>query len=394
MAGVAQIIKYEGDNSTFVWKHPIEDFNYGTQLIVHESQEAIFFMNGQALDLFGPGRYTLETQNIPLVRKVINIATGGESPFHCEVYFINRTEQMGIQWGMNSKINYSDHHYNNYPFPIGASGSMNLRIVDSRKLLVKVVGTDQSLSQLTLKGFLNAPLQTKIKTFLSTVLTEQACDVYELQKFHEKLSEEMQKRLVDEFADYGVEVSKFWIETLVMPDEDPVYCQIKRLKGDVVTKPWEASIQGNVELIRAETNKGVRIKEAEALKASRDIQGIDFKTEEGVRIAMALAQNEGIGNFSNTGIGLGMMAGVAGPISSVANQYVGAFLNAETMPAASQGQPEMPPMVELKDEDNFTTSPQETVSEFEVRLAKLEKLKGKIPDEQYNAKMQEILDSI
>ena len=91
MAGVAQIIKYEGDNSTFVWKHPIEDFNYGTQLIVHESQEAIFFMNGQALDLFGPGRYTLETQNIPLVRKVINIATGGESPFHCEVYFINRT---------------------------------------------------------------------------------------------------------------------------------------------------------------------------------------------------------------------------------------------------------------------------------------------------------------
>lgn len=393
MAGIAQIIKYEGDNSTFVWKHPTEDFNYGTQLIVHESQEAIFFMNGQALDLFGPGRYTLETQNIPLIRKVVNAATGGESPFHCEVYFINKTEQMGIPWGMNSKINYPDPHYNNYPFPIGASGSMNLRIIDSRKLLVKVVGTDQSLSQLTLKGFLNAPLQTKIKTFLSTVLEEQAHDVYELQKFHEEFSKEMQKRLVDEFADYGVEVSKFWIETLVMPDEDPVYCQIKRLKGDVVTKPWEASIQGNVELIQAETSKGVKIKEAEALKASRDIQGIDFKTEEGARIAMALAQNEGIGNFSNAGIGLGMMAGVAGPISGVANQYVDAFLNAGTKPTAPQVQSEMPPMVELKDENTFNT-PQEAVSEFEIRLAKLEKLKGKISDEQYNAKMQEILDSI
>ena len=62
---ITQIIKYEGNNTTFVWKHPIEDFNTLTQLIVHETQEAIFFMNGQALDLFGAGRHTLETQNIP-----------------------------------------------------------------------------------------------------------------------------------------------------------------------------------------------------------------------------------------------------------------------------------------------------------------------------------------
>lgn len=60
--GLASIIKYEGGNDVFIWKHPIEDFNYGSQLIVHESQEAIFFKDGQALDLFGPGRYTLETQ--------------------------------------------------------------------------------------------------------------------------------------------------------------------------------------------------------------------------------------------------------------------------------------------------------------------------------------------
>jgi len=62
---IAQILKYEGDNNTFVWKHPYEDFNHTTQLIVHESQQALFFMNGQALDLFEAGRHTLETQNIP-----------------------------------------------------------------------------------------------------------------------------------------------------------------------------------------------------------------------------------------------------------------------------------------------------------------------------------------
>ena len=97
MAQLAEIIKYEGDNSTFIWKHPCEDFNTTTQLIVHESQEAIFFMNGQALDLFGAGRYTLETENIPLIKKFLNKPTGDKTPFHCEVYFINKTEQMAIR---------------------------------------------------------------------------------------------------------------------------------------------------------------------------------------------------------------------------------------------------------------------------------------------------------
>ena len=67
---IFQIIKYEGDNSTFIWKHPCEDFNTGTQLIVHESQEAVFFLNGQALDSFGAGRYTHKPENIPLLRNV------------------------------------------------------------------------------------------------------------------------------------------------------------------------------------------------------------------------------------------------------------------------------------------------------------------------------------
>ena len=101
---IVDVIKYEGDNSTFVWKHPCEDFNTNTQLIVHESQEAIFFMNGLALDLFGPGRYTLETQNIPLVRNFINLPTDGVSAFHCEVYFVNKTEQMALRWGTDSKV--------------------------------------------------------------------------------------------------------------------------------------------------------------------------------------------------------------------------------------------------------------------------------------------------
>lgn len=142
MGKIADLIKYEGDNSTFIWKHPCEDFNSMTQLVVHESQEAIFFMNGQALDLFGPGRYTLETENIPKIGKLLNRATGDTSPFHCEVYFINKTEQMSVKWGTDSKVQYIEPTYG-FPLSIGASGEMSLCVDDSRKLLVKLVGTER-----------------------------------------------------------------------------------------------------------------------------------------------------------------------------------------------------------------------------------------------------------
>ena len=89
---IEKIIKYEGSNDVLVWKHPEEDFNTHSNLIVHESQEAILFKNGQALDLFGPGRHILSTENIPLLRRIINIPTNGETPFHCEVYFINKVD--------------------------------------------------------------------------------------------------------------------------------------------------------------------------------------------------------------------------------------------------------------------------------------------------------------
>ena len=170
---VAEIIKYEGDNSTFIWKHPSEDFNSLTQLIVHESQEAIFFMNGMALDLFGPGRYTLETQNIPMIGKALNRTTGDRTPFHCEVYFINKTEQMAVKWGTDSKVTYIEPSYG-FPISIGASGEMSLRAEDSRKLLLKLVGTEDFLEQQKLVSFFRAFLMTRVKTYIAQYMKNNA----------------------------------------------------------------------------------------------------------------------------------------------------------------------------------------------------------------------------
>ena len=91
---IINVIEYEGGNDVFVWKHLVEDFNMGSQLIVHESQEALFFNDGRALDLFGSGRYTLETQNILILSEAYKIPTGGDAIFHSEVYFINLATQI------------------------------------------------------------------------------------------------------------------------------------------------------------------------------------------------------------------------------------------------------------------------------------------------------------
>ena len=206
MALIAEIIKYEGDNSTFIWKHPCEDFNTTTQLIVHESQEAIFFMNGQALDLFGAGRYTLETQNIPLLRNIMNIPTGGKTPFHCEIYFINKTEQMAIRWGTGSKVQYVEPIYN-FPLSIGASGEMALVVDDSRKLILKLVGTERELNRQQLISYFRSILMTKVKTYMAQTMRANAIRIFEIDENLEQLSVDLHHRLIPDFLDYGILVN-------------------------------------------------------------------------------------------------------------------------------------------------------------------------------------------
>ena len=225
---IADIIKYEGDNSTFIWKHPCEDFNYFTQLIVHENQEAIFFMNGQALDLFGPGRHTLETQNIPLIGKVLNKATGDKTPFHCEVYFINKTEQMNIKWGTDSRVQYIEPTYG-FPISIGASGEMSLRAEDSRKLLLKLVGTESYLGQQQLVTYFRAFLMTRVKTYIAQVMKTNSINIFEIDENLTMFSNAIKNLLVNDFADYGVSLEQFFVTTILKPDGDKQFEKFKEL---------------------------------------------------------------------------------------------------------------------------------------------------------------------
>lgn len=310
MNKIADIIKYEGDNTTFIWKHPCEDFNTLTQLIVHENQEAIFFMNGQALDLFGAGRYTLETQNIPLIGKALNIPTGGKTPFHCEVYFINKTEQMAIKWGTDSKVQYVEPTYG-FPISIGASGEMSLRVEDSRKLLLKLVGTETYLGREKLVQFFRAFLMTRVKTYIAQVMKTNAINIFEIDENLTAFSENIRNLLVPDFADYGISLERFFVTTIVKPDGDIQYEKFKELHFRQYADIAEAKLRQQTEIINAETEAQKVVIDSKAQATKRAQEGYTYQQERGFEVAEKVAENEAVGQFTNMGVGLGTMAGVA-----------------------------------------------------------------------------------
>ena len=246
--GFASVIKYEGDNKTFVWKHPIEDFNIGSQLIVHESQEAIFFRDGQALDLFPAGRWSLETASIPLVNRLHNLMLEPSSVFHSEVYFVNLTTQMGIKWGTDSKVRFLD-PVTGIPLDIGASGSFNIRVNDSRKLLLKLVGTEGVLDRkallstksdepadsktgstltLAVSNYFRSMIMTRVKTLIAKTIKENAINILEIDEHLDALSDALRQRINEGLAEYGLTLPEFFVTTVVTPDDDKNFQELKK----------------------------------------------------------------------------------------------------------------------------------------------------------------------
>lgn len=337
MNKISDIIKYEGDNSTFIWKHPCEDFNTTTQLIVHESQQAIFFLNGQALDLFGPGRHTLETQNIPLLKKLVNIPTGGETPFHCEIYFINKIEHMAIRWGTDSKVQYIEPTYK-FPISIGACGELSLRVSDSRKLLIKLLGTEHVLDQEQLIIYFRSILMTKVKTYIAQTMREKAINIFEIDEKLEIFSSKIKELLVPDFLDYGVQLERFYVTTIVRPDGEEKYEKFKDLHFRQYADVVEAQLQQQVGIIEQETEAKKMVIESEAIAKKRMQEGYTYQQERGFDVAQGVAENESNGeNLANMGIGLGMMVGVGSSVGgSLGNIVSSAFSNIPTTTQTEQ----------------------------------------------------------
>ena len=211
------VINYEGGNDVLVWKHPCEDFNTGSHLIVHESQEALFMCNGQVLDTFGPGRHDLKTENIPLLRRLLNIPTGGVSPFHCEVYYINKSIPMDLKWGTPDQVIAMDPQFH-ILIHAGANGGMGVQIGDSKQFLVSFNGTNREFTTESLTSYFREMIVTRVKSQLTTLLSQVS---FTIANAHlNEISAAMQEVLGEEMAEFGVKLVKFFVSGIRLADED------------------------------------------------------------------------------------------------------------------------------------------------------------------------------
>lgn len=370
--GLASIIKYEGDNETLVWKHPIEDFNFGSQLIVHESQEAIFFRDGQALDLFGAGRYTLQTQQLPLLEKLYKLPTDTEGTFHSEVYFVNLATQMGIKWGTDSKVRLFD-PASGLHIELGASGEFNIRVTDSRKLLLKVVGTTGGLGQEQLlgigngKGFFRSMVMTQVKSYLAQTIKENAINILEIDEHLMALSGALRERINAALDEYGLTMPEFYVSRIVTPDDDPNFRRMKEqyaeqyllVRQENIRKA-EAEAAADRKAVEAQTAARMKIigaqGEAEALKIQKQaeaeayrmqaeaeaaemrMKGYTYQQETSRQVGLEAMKN-GLGGGANAAGALGDLAGLGvslGAMGSVIGMTKDA-LNPMTQDAAQMG---------------------------------------------------------
>lgn len=266
---LSELIKYEGDNSTFIWKYPHEDFNNMTELIVHESQEAIFFANGQVADTFGPGRYKLDAENIPILTNLVNKVTG-VSTFHCEVYFINKTVQMAVKWGTDSKVRFVEPTLG-VPVELGASGEMNIAVSDSRKMLLKLVGTMNGIAweehgagfTKSLQMSFRPLISSEVKSNLSAAIKQRNIDIIEVDEHLTELADELKKNITPGFEEYGLTIPQFYLTNVVLPESDPNFKRLKELHTISLQKRMAAA-EAEVRTSQAESKATYMTAEAEA----------------------------------------------------------------------------------------------------------------------------------
>ena len=292
--GRASIVKFEGDSETLVWKHPVEDFNLGSQLIVHESQEAVFFRDGIASEPLGAGRYTLETQSLPMINSFYNPAENGKT-FHSEVYFINKNARMAIRWGTPDKVRFID-PLTGVPLELGASGEMNLRVKDSRRLLLKLVGTMKGISwedgpgmARSLQSSFRPLITTAVKANLSAVIKDNAIDLLEVDEKLELISQRLRDKLLPGFEDYGLTIPQFYVTNVVLPEEDPNFKRIRELHTVLLqTQVYEA--EATVQTVKAQTEAQYKTAQARAKAQYRTAEEQSAAAIEAARRSAVLEQ--------------------------------------------------------------------------------------------------------
>lgn len=287
---VIDLVKWNGSPNLLAWKFPSEELSTWTQLVVNESQEAYLVRGGVYDGPFYGGRHTLTTENIPLIRNLLGLPFGGQSPFSAEVWYVNKITNLSIKWGTPDPIQLQDPKYQ-IMVPVRAFGQYGVKVQDSKKFLLKLVGTLPGFDVDTLSEYFKGVFTTKIKTEIANSIIKMGVSVLEISTHLEELSASLRVALNGEMEEYGVSLAQLNIHSINVPEDDPAV---------------------------------VKLKSALAKKAEMGIVGFNYQQERSFDVLQTAAGNEGTsGDAMGAGLGLGMGLGIGGPLAQTMGQMVG-----------------------------------------------------------------------
>ena len=290
----------QGNQTIYAFRFPETNLSTYTQLIVQESQEAILFSKGQIVGKFGPGKHTLNTENLPILRSLYGLPFGGKNPFTAEVWFVNKLQPYNIDWSID-RMDIHDADYNT-GIPLVANGRYGLKITDAEKFLIKIVGTKNSFDQNDLTDQFFGEFSTKTKSTILQFMINNRIGLKQISAHLESISEHLKTVMLPFWENLGLELTKFYVTSI--------------------------EVDGSNEV-------GKRVLDAISRQSAQSIGGYTWQQEQAFGLA-----NNAIDGFSNNNSGIlgaviatNMMGGMGGNGGVLQPQY-----NQPAYGSSNQGQ--------------------------------------------------------
>ena len=288
---IIDVVKWDAVDGEFCYKFPSDNLKIGTQLVVYPAQTAFFVKGGAICDEFEAGTYTIQSENIPILHKLINIPFGGDTPFKVDVWFINRVSKLNISWGTPHPLQVEDPKYK-VIVPVRAHGQYGIKITDPRRFLETLIGNMQSFTAEKIDQFFKGKIIASLNTILAQQIIKQGTSVLDINTELMAMSDTCNLQLNTIFDKYGINIVEFAIMSITFPEDDPSV---------------------------------VKLKQAKDLAARLSITGRDvYQMERSFDVMEKAAANEGAGG-QMLAMGAGLGAGVG--VGNAMGQMTGQMLN-------------------------------------------------------------------